>query len=256
MVFISINGFVHICSTSKCNEYLLLNFWGCFSLIVWNRWAMEASCWHKTMIQMTQNLKINTSSGLYFWETYHANREVVVDDFIRHRIALLFILIGDDLHTPAVHQHLRAPLDVFKYTTQILAVISFNTQTPAWLTVHKYSMKHWENFCWRTSKKKSTHSNRASSFNCMETLQLSFVSHLLPIADIAQGHFLFPEEAPRQVAVPEDWLCLIARKRGMCVTMIFTRNWRVPFIDLDPPFSPIASRIQPTVPSPPHTRIL
>ena len=117
---------------------------------------MEASCWHKTMIQMTQNLKINTSSCLNFWETHHANREVVVDYFIRHRIAFLFILIGDDLHTPAVHQHLRAPLDVFKYTTQILAVISFNTQIPAWLTVHKYSMNHWENFCWRTSKKKHT----------------------------------------------------------------------------------------------------
>lgn len=26
------------------NAYLLLNFWGCFSLIVWNRWAIEASC--------------------------------------------------------------------------------------------------------------------------------------------------------------------------------------------------------------------
>lgn len=32
-------------------QYLLLNFWGCFSLIVWKRWAMEASCRHDTAEQ-------------------------------------------------------------------------------------------------------------------------------------------------------------------------------------------------------------
>ena len=61
---------------------------------------------------------------MYFWETHNSNREVVVDDFIGHWVALLLTLISDDLHTPAVHQHLGAPLDVFQNTTQIFAVVS------------------------------------------------------------------------------------------------------------------------------------
>lgn len=34
------------------------------------------------------------------------------------------MLVRDDLHAPAVHQHLRAALDVFEDTTQILSVVS------------------------------------------------------------------------------------------------------------------------------------
>lgn len=85
---------------------------------------------HDTVKGQTQNWKVNTSSCVtYSWETHHSDREVVVDEFIGHWVALLLILIWDDLHTPAVHQHLRAPLDVFKNTTQILSVVSFKKKT-------------------------------------------------------------------------------------------------------------------------------
>lgn len=170
-----------------------------------------------------QNSQLNTSSCVKcFWETHNANREVVVDDFVWHRVAFFLILICDDLHTPAIHQHLRAPLDVLENTTQILSIVSFKkathtkTNMTRCLQVHKFRIKHWQSFSFAEAhSNKHTHSKRAHAakcFNCKETLQVSFISHLLPIADIAQGHFLCPEEVPRQVAVPTDWLCLMARK--------------------------------------------
>lgn len=97
--------------------------------------------------------KISTSLFLIcFLETHNANREVIIDDFIWNWVAFLLILICDDLHTPAVHPHLRAPLDVFKNTTQILTVISLqkakHTKT---IMTHCFVCAILEKCIWRTS---------------------------------------------------------------------------------------------------------
>ena len=43
---------------------------------------------------------------------YHSYGEVVVDDAVWHRVALLLLVFGDDVDVPAVQHQLDAVLDV------------------------------------------------------------------------------------------------------------------------------------------------
>lgn len=72
-----------------------------------------------------------TSSRATFLETHNTDGEVVVDDFVGHGVALGLALVRDDLHTPAVHLHQRAPLDVLQNPSQILAVVASRRERPA-----------------------------------------------------------------------------------------------------------------------------
>lgn len=58
------------------------------------------------------------------FETHNSDGEVVVDDLVRHRVALLLVLVRGDLHAPAVHQHHRTALDVLQDATQVLPVVA------------------------------------------------------------------------------------------------------------------------------------
>lgn len=185
------------------------------------------------------NQNHTSSCATHCWETHHSDGEVVVDDFIRHGVSLLLILIGDDLHAPAVHRHRGASLDLLQDATQIFAVVSWK-MTDFLLSHKSYAIDFG----------KSTQTF-VKHFCYFGVVAKNWDCHLRPSADIAPGRFLCPEEAQPQGAAPQAWLCLNARKGK---EMSGAPAW----ISHAPALasSPIASRIQPTVPSPPHTRIL
>lgn len=56
--------------------------------------------------------------------THHANREVVVDDAVRHRVAPLVLVGGRDVDLPAVQHYLATVLDVTQDLEQALALVA------------------------------------------------------------------------------------------------------------------------------------
>lgn len=63
-----------------------------------------------------------------------------------------------------------------------------------------------------STRKNSQVSN--GSFICEQTPGFLVISHLLPIAGSARGHFLCPEVAQRQAGERADWICLRSTKEG------------------------------------------
>lgn len=55
---------------------------------------------------------------------YHSNREVIVDDAVGDRVALLLLVIGDDVYVPAVQHHLCAVLDVTEELQQAATLVT------------------------------------------------------------------------------------------------------------------------------------
>lgn len=118
---------------------LLLNFCGCFSLITWNWCAIDASCWrnhwnywheHNTPAHYRKRVppfiepNASTSIKRKLKGTHHTNREIVVDDVIRHWVALVCHIRRKDLQTPAIHLYQCTLLNLLHDFCQISAFIS------------------------------------------------------------------------------------------------------------------------------------
>ena len=111
--------------------HLLLNFWGCFSRMVWKRWAMEASCPH-TNTDSQRDVRTahvrpigcrRKARGSHAPATHHSDGEVVVDDLVRNGVPSLLGVVGNHLDAPAVHEHLGAAFHLLQDPPQIHPVI-------------------------------------------------------------------------------------------------------------------------------------
>lgn len=56
--------------------------------------------------------------------SYHSDGEIVVDDFVGHRVTSVMAFLRNHLYAPAVHRNHRTPLDVFQDSAQIHAVVA------------------------------------------------------------------------------------------------------------------------------------
>lgn len=59
------------------------------------------------------------------WAPHHADGEVVVDDAVGDGVALLLLVVGDDVDVPAVQRHLGAVFDVPEELQQAAALVTF-----------------------------------------------------------------------------------------------------------------------------------
>lgn len=87
---------------------------------------MEASCERGTnSTGSNSSASSEKATGSFqICETHDSDGEVVVDDLVRHGVALLLVPVRGDLHAPAVHQHHRTALDVFQDAAQVLPVVA------------------------------------------------------------------------------------------------------------------------------------
>lgn len=61
--------------------------------------------------------------------SYHSNGEVVVDDFIGHRVTSLLTVLQGHLYAPAIHRNHRTALNVLQDPAQIHSIITYNIIT-------------------------------------------------------------------------------------------------------------------------------
>lgn len=116
--------------------------------------------------------------------SYHSNREVVVDDFVGHRVTSLLTVLQGHLYAPAIHRNHRTALNVLQDPAQIHTIISYGI-----ITVKNTKYIH-----------KSTVQ--------VQSFKFRFCPHLLPIEDSVQDHFLCQEEARPPGGALASWLCL------------------------------------------------
>lgn len=166
--------------------------------------------------------------------THHSNREVVVNDLEGHRVSCLLGVVWYHLDAPAVHENQLASFDLLQDLSQVWPIVAFRRITEEaeevnpWLQSRcKYLSDGVELTCWWF--------------------------YLLPSEDSEPGHSRCPEAGQLLEDAPAGFLCLKSQIHYLALGMVILITSRKPTKGAT---VPIASSSHPTVPSPPHTKIL